>query len=104
MAFHRGKMRYTLVFLFVVLAANFLMAQAVMHNDQSGKARPDGKGGVVIEAETEAATGDIQLGPIGDAVVTGNGINYHDGPGMKANPVHLYLISYGNWTGTGAKT
>src|SRR5205085_816636 len=42
--------------------------------------------------------------PIGDAVVTGNGINYHGGPVMKANPVKYYIIWYGNWASTGSNT
>lgn len=101
-----GKMRHVLAFLFVVLAANFLAAQAVMQNGQPGNARPDGKGGVVIGPEVidnEAATGDIQLGPIGDAVVTGNGINYHGGPVMKGT-VPIFIVWYGNWNGTGSNT
>src|SRR6266704_1286383 len=98
-----GKMRYALAFLFVILAVNFLAAQVVRHDNQSGTARPDGKGGVVVENQTEAATGEIQLGPIGDAVATGNGINYHDGPVMKGT-VNIYLIWYGNWASTGSNT
>ena len=43
-------------------------------------------------------------GPIGQAVVTGNGINYHNGPVMKGNPVHAYIIWYGNWNSTGSNT
>jgi hypothetical protein len=100
-------MRYALAFLFVVLAANFLAAQAVIQNGQSGNARPDGKGGVVAGPEvsdTEGAMSGIQIGPIGDAVVTGNGINYHGGPVMKANPVKIYAIWYGNWASTGSNT
>jgi hypothetical protein len=37
-------------------------------------------------------------------VVTGNGINYHGGPVLKANPVKYYLIWYGNWASTGSNT
>jgi len=32
------------------------------------------------------------------AVVQGNGINYHNGPVLKGNPVPIYVIWYGNWT------
>ena len=41
---------------------------------------------------------------MGEAVVTGNGINYHGGPVLKGNPVPIYLIFYGNWNGTGSNT
>src|SRR6185312_4146843 len=42
--------------------------------------------------------------PIGEAVVTGNGISYHGGMVMKGNPVPFYLIWYGNWNSTGSNT
>jgi hypothetical protein len=42
--------------------------------------------------------------PLGEAVVTGNGINYNGGPVLKGNPVPFYLIWYGNWNSTGSNT
>jgi hypothetical protein len=42
--------------------------------------------------------------PVGEAVVTGNGISFHGGTVMKANPVPFYLIWYGNWNGAGSNT
>jgi hypothetical protein len=44
-----------------------------------------------------------QLTPIGEAVVTGNGIEYHGGPIMPG-PHNVYFIWYGNWTGNNATT
>jgi hypothetical protein len=38
---------------------------------------------------------DIQIGTIGEAVVTGNGIEYHGGPVMQG-PHNVYFIWYGN--------
>ena len=37
-------------------------------------------------------------------MVTGNGINYHNGPVMRGNPVNTYVIWYGNWSSTGSNT
>jgi Phosphate-induced protein 1 conserved region len=44
-----------------------------------------------------------QLAPIGEAVVTGNGIEYHGGPIMPG-PHNVYFIWYGNWSGNSALT
>jgi hypothetical protein len=44
-----------------------------------------------------------QLAPIGEAVVTGNGIEYAGGPVMLG-PHNVYYIWYGNWTGNIATT
>ena len=49
------------------------------------------------------APANQQPAPIGDAVVTGNGIEYHGGPVMPG-PHNVYLIWYGNWTGNNATT
>jgi phosphate-induced protein 1 len=78
--------KFVLACLFIMLAANFLAAQAVLRG-----LGPDGKGGVVENAA-----------PTGQTVVQGNGINYHGGPVMAGNPVPIYIIWYGNWNG-GAK-
>jgi len=98
-------MRLALALLFVVLAANFLMAQAVRkqeHVDNPGQTAmdkaPTGHIPGVIQEDIERAAG-----PVGDAVVTGNGINYHGGPVMKGTP-NIYLIWYGNWNSTGSNT
>src|SRR5512146_910986 len=87
-----GKGRIALAFLFVVLAVNFMAAQKVRDGGQQEMA-PTGEGHRVQPA-----------GPTGQAVVTGNGINYHGGPVMKGNPVHAYVIWYGNWSSTGSNT
>jgi hypothetical protein len=44
-----------------------------------------------------------QPAPIAEAVVTGNGIEYHGGPVMPG-PHNVYFIWYGNWTGNSALT
>lgn len=83
-----------LVSLFVILAVNFLAAQKPIQPADDGIMRaPDGAGGVIEQAK-----------PTGDAVVSGNGINYNGGPVLKGNPVPIYLIFYGNWNGTGSNT
>src|SRR5712671_4790901 len=44
-----------------------------------------------------------QLAPIGESVVTGNGIEYHGGPVMQG-PHNVYFIWYGNFSGNIALT
>jgi len=44
---------------------------------------------------------NFQLGPIGETVVTGNGIEYHGGPVMEG-PHNVYFIWYGNFSGNPA--
>src|SRR5690348_9806074 len=92
-----GKVKLALAFLMVILAVNFMAAQKPLHNG-AGDSVPDGKHG--DSGQRAAAV----PGPIGQAVVTGNGINYHGGPVLKANPVKYYVIWYGNWSGTGSNT
>lgn len=94
--------KYVLVFFFVILATNFLFAQLVRNQEQDGTLRPDGKGGVIHEPQPADAID--ASGPIGQAVNLGNGINYNGGPVMRANPVPIYLIWYGNWNSTGSNT
>jgi phosphate-induced protein 1 len=91
-----GKMKSILAFLFVILAANFLMAQNVREGTGVNKA-PDGAGHGVHDVVSANAQ------PTGNAVVTGNGINYNGGPVMKGT-VNTYIIWYGNWNGTGSNT
>ncbi|HET8890898.1 MAG TPA: hypothetical protein VFQ41_18490 [Candidatus Angelobacter sp.] len=93
-----GKFRYALALLFVLLAANFLMAQKV----REGSA-PDGMKNVPNGDGTASAVPDTGARPTGGAVVTGNGINYNGGPVLKGT-VPIYIIWYGNWNGTGSNT
>ena len=96
-----GKIRYAFAFLFLVLAANLLVAQRVREPqpNQGEKMVPNGDGSAsMVPAPAEEA------GPVGLAVVTGNGINYNGGPVLKSTSVPIYLIWYGNWTGTGSNT
>src|SRR6476661_3493397 len=90
-----GKLRYALALLFVLLAANFLMAQKVREGSAPDgmKNVPNGDGSAVA----------VAAGPNGQAVVTGNGINYNGGPVLKGT-VPIYIIWYGNWNGTGSNT
>ncbi len=76
--------KFVLASLFMLLAVNFMAAQAVLHGNG---VTPDGKGGVIENAK-----------PTGQTVTTGNGINYNGGPVLKGNPVPIYIIWYGNWT------
>ncbi|MCU1221343.1 MAG: hypothetical protein JWN42_2540, partial [Candidatus Angelobacter sp.] len=46
---------------------------------------------------------NLQLAPIGESVVTGNGIEYHGGPVMQG-PHNVYFIWYGNFSGNIALT
>src|SRR5262245_4124813 len=91
------KIKFARVILFATLAANLLMAQDVLKPGADDR-RPSGH---AVGAPEETMP-DVR--PIGDTVVTGNGINYHGGPVMKANPVPIYIIWYGNWAGTGSNT
>jgi phosphate-induced protein 1 len=93
-----GKLRFALAVLFVILAVNFMAGQKVLQRADGQDARPNGQH--TDSGETMAP----DAGPTGQAVVTGNGINYHGGPVMKGNPVHTYVIWYGNWAGTGSNT
>jgi len=81
-----------------MLAANFLMAQKVREGSvpEGQKMVPAGDGSAIAVPVDPSA--------IGQAVVTGNGINYNGGPVLKGNPVPIYVIWYGNWNGTGSNT
>jgi phosphate-induced protein 1 len=88
-----GKARLAFVFLFVLLAVNFLAAQAVRNGaPDTLSIGPDGKGGQSgqLFAPQQPNTG---------SVTTGNGINYNGGPVLKGSPVPIYVIWYGNWNG-----
>jgi hypothetical protein len=63
--------------------------QAEEQNSHERDTRPDGRGDLIRDLPPRggaASTG---------AVVTGNGINYHNGPVLHT--VNLYYIWYGNW-------
>lgn len=92
-----GKTKLVLVFLLLTLAVNFTAAQVTLNNGGQEMA-PAGEGHRVVPATPDAAK------PSPFTVTTGNGINYHNGPVMKGNPVHTYIIWYGNWAGTGSNT
>jgi len=52
-------------------------------------------------ANVQLSPNTLQLGPIGESVVTGNGIEYHGGPVMPG-PHNVYFIWYGNFSGNSA--
>jgi Phosphate-induced protein 1 conserved region len=87
-----GKMKSVLVLFFVVLAANFLVAQSL---------RPGADGDVRATGHVEGAAAEKLpvAAPNNGTVVQGNGINYHGGPVLKGNPVPIYIVWYGNWNG-----
>ena len=93
-----GKTKYALALLLVMLAANSLLAQRVREGSApEGKQNvPNGDGSATLVPDTGAA-------PSGQAVVTGNGINYNGGPVLKGT-VPIYIIWYGNWNGSGSNT
>src|SRR5438309_8981683 len=93
----QGTIKFASVCLFLVLAMSFMEAQKPLTRPD-GDSVPNGKHG--DSGQTAAPV----KGPVGQAVVTGNGINYHGGPVMKGNPVHTYIIWYGNWSGSGSNT
>jgi hypothetical protein len=87
----------------MMLAASFMMAQTPLPGSQGVlgeriKMFPTGDGHAI------AGPDDGEAKPTGQAVVTGNGINYNGGPVLKGNPVPIYLIWYGNWNGSGSNT
>ena len=95
------KVSLALTMMFVIVASSALMAQSVLtgHREiQRGeRAVPNGDGSVSLVPDDGAK-------PSGNAVVTGNGINYNGGPVLHGNPVPIYLIWYGNWSSTGSNT
>ena len=93
-----GKTKYALAFLLVLLTVSSLLAQRVREGSvpEGQKHIPNGDGSTTLVPDTGAA-------PSGQAVVTGNGINYNGGPVLKGT-VPIYIIWYGNWNGTGSNT
>ena len=89
--------KFLSVCLFVILTVNFMAAQKPLTR-ADGDAVPNG-----MHTDSGQVAPPV-LGPVGQAVVTGNGINYHGGPVMKGNPVNAYIVWYGNWNSTGSNT
>jgi len=86
MKFPHARIRFASVLLFAILSVNFLAAQDL---------RP-GAGRVLDKSPDGHVQGQAPTRQ--PAVVQGNGINYHNGPVLKGNPVPIYVIWYGNWT------
>jgi len=85
MKFPQARIRFASVLLFAILSVNFLAAQDLRPGAGRLDKSPDGH--VQGQAPTRQP-----------AVIQGNGINYHNGPVLKGNPVPIYVIWYGNWT------
>ena len=96
MLFFPRKARPAFALLLVVLAVNFVAAQKVLHGNDDQ--RPNGFH--TDSGETMPAVAS----PNNGTVVLGNGINYHGGPVLHGNPVPVYIIWYGDWSGTGSNT
>src|SRR5262245_26450283 len=92
-----GRVRLATAILVAILMVNFAIAQDVLKHGGPDR-RANGHDITATEETMQEA------GPSGQAVVTGNGINYHGGPVLQGNPVPIYLIWYGNWNGTGSNT
>src|SRR5438445_11266969 len=90
----QGTIKFASVCLFLVLAMSFMAAQKPLTRPD-GDSVPNGKHG------DSGQPADPVKGPVGQAVVTGNGINYHCGPVMKGKPVHPYILWYANCSGSG---
>lgn len=126
MTFLSGKLRYVSAF-FCVMFAFHVAAQQVVDNPgqtpmkdtaaavQSGPAAQDhveNPSNTPLNfapmgqqhVDDPGQTPPLAAAPIGEAVVTGNGINYNGGPVLKGSPVPFYLIWYGNWNSTGSNT
>ena len=101
-----GKMKYLLALLSLILTACLLPAQELLkqHVDNPGQTAMDQAPSGHVPGVPPQSMAAVEPGPIGQAVVTGNGINYHGGPVLKGNPVKFYVIWYGNWSGTGSNT
>src|SRR5258707_14128512 len=91
-----GKTRLALVFLFVILAVNFMVAQKPLNSGQSME--PTG-----FDHDVRPVAPGGAAAPTPFAVTTGNGINYNGGPVLHGT-VPIYVIWYGNWNGTGSNT
>ena len=68
------------------------LAQNELNRGSSQDTRPDGRGNRTRQAPPRDAKGAST-----GAVVTGNGISYHNGPVMQGT-VNVYYIWYGDWT------
>src|SRR5258708_6316976 len=91
-----GKTRFALVFFFVILAVNFMVAQKPLNGGQN--LEPTG-----FDHDVRPVAPGGAAAPTPFAVTTGNGINYNGGPVLHGT-VPIYVIWYGNWNGTGSNT
>lgn len=94
--------RRNMKFRFAVFAASLLLggvlipsaalAQNELNRGSSQDTHPDGRGNRTRETPPRNVKGES-----GGAVVTGNGISYHNGPVMHGT-VNIYYIWYGEWS------
>ena len=85
-----GRSRIALGIL--ALGALTMAVNLYAQGNSDHQSRPSHEHGDVIHGNPHHG-----LAGTGGAVVTGNGINYNGGPVMQ--PVNLYFILYGDWTG-----
>ena len=77
------------------------LALALVGSAQSANAEaPETAPTHVLQVRGQSADPHGQAGRKGG----GNGISYHGGPIMAANPTNAYVIWYGGWTGNSATT
>src|ERR1700690_1599759 len=88
-------MRKALITLLVMVGyVTGLNAQTVRHATHLA---PNGKGWG-IERKVSERKVSIGAGTAANRPASTNGIIYHGGPVMRANPVNVYFIWYGDWT------
>ena len=75
-----------------VLIPSAALAQNELNHGPSSDIRPDGRGNRTRQSPPRNVNGQS-----GGAVVTGNGISYHNGPVMHGT-VNMYYIWYGDWS------
>jgi hypothetical protein len=75
-----------------VMIPSAALAQNELNRGSSQDTHPDGRGNRTRETPPRNVKGES-----GGAVVTGNGISYHNGPVMHGT-VNLYYIWYGEWS------
>jgi len=75
-----------------VMIPSAALAQNELNRGSNSDLHPDGRGNRARQTPARNPKGES-----GGAVVTGNGISYHNGPVMHGT-VNMYYIWYGDWT------
>ena len=94
----RASIRTSFFFTAAVTALLILSSTAWSQTvRQHSKISPTGKG-YGVEDDNAPDEQLAESGTLAPSVTTGNGISYHGGRVMKANPVNVYFIWYGDWS------